>query len=151
MCASAVDLVAQQGLERQIRIFQSDVSKLDDHLRDDERRNIEALHARSLLNEFFRFGSNDVIQLLKGLKRLFEGRSLIVVDYYGKLDRLRDYPLRYRHTLIHDVAQVVSAQGVPPADIRAWAKLYRGAGCDIVHAYEGESDGIEWFIHRVTL
>lgn len=151
MCATAVGLVSQDGLSRRVRIIRSDVLNLHAHIAARDRRKIDALHARSLLNEFFRSGTREAVLLLKALKRLFEGRQLFVVDYYGKLDRLRDFPLRYRHTLIHDVAQVVSAQGTPPASLRDWAQLYREAGCDVVHAYEGENEGIEWFIHHVQL
>jgi len=151
MCETASSLVDAAGLGRRIRIVRSDVLNLHAHLEGHERRRVEALHARSLMNEFFRNGTREAVLLLNTIKRLFTGRPLFVVDYYGKLDRPRDFPRRYRHTLLHDLAQVVSAQGIPPANLRGWAELYRDAGCDVVHAYEGESEGIQWFIHHVQL
>ena len=73
------------------------------------------------------------------------------VNYYGKLTQLHTIDLKYRHTLLHDIVQVISAQGIPPPDLEKWVAIYHAANCQLVHAYEGESSGIEWFIHVVQL
>jgi hypothetical protein len=73
------------------------------------------------------------------------------VDYYGKLTRLKRVGLKYRHTQVHDLIQVLTAQGVPPRNLEGWTSIYRRAGCLFEHAYEGDSQGIEWFVHVVKL
>ena len=59
--------------------------------------------------------------------------------------------MRYRHTLLQDMAQSISGQGIPPADVAQWAAVYEAAGCGLLHVYEGDSSGIAWFVHVVRL
>ncbi len=151
MCAAATEKINTAGLTSRIRIIHADVRELEAHFPPEMRHEIGALHGSSILNEFFRSGSTEAISFVNNLKRLFPNRLLFVVDYYGKLTHFRVTPLRYRHTLIHDVAQVISAQGVPPPDIYSWATIYDAAGCALTQAYEGENDGIAWFAHIVHL
>lgn len=151
MYTAAVERVATAGLANRIHVIQADVRQLATHIPPNLRDEIGALYGRSLLNEFFRLGSAEAVSFINDLKKLFPGRLLFVMDYYGKLTHTRSISLRYQHTLIHDLAQAVSAQGVPPPDLQTWAMIYDAAECSILHAYEGENDGIRWFAHVVQL
>jgi len=151
MCAVAKERIIQAGLANRVQVLHTDVRQLENHLQPDLRCEIGALHGRSLLNEFFRHGTVQAVAFIAQLKNLFPDRLLFVVDYYGKLAQVPTRHPQYRHTYLHDLAQSISAQGVPPPDLQTWAAVYEAAGCTIVHAYEGENNGIEWFIHVVQL
>jgi hypothetical protein len=58
---------------------------------------------------------------------------------------------RGKTTLLHGVPQHLTAQGTPPADLGHWVEIYAAAGCEVIHAYESESNGIDWFMHVVQL
>jgi SAM-dependent methyltransferase len=151
MCAAATGRVAAAGLEKRIRVICIDVRRLGTNLRPRERLQVEGLFGRSLLNEFFRSEGTEAVRFLGQLKRLFPGRRLFVADYYGKLTHCTAVPSRYRHTLLQDLVQALTVQGVPPPDLAKWTDLYLAAGCEIIQAFEGESDGLEWFLHVVQL
>ncbi len=151
MYAAATERINAAGLANRIRIIHADVRQLETHFPPEMRNEIGALHGSSILNQFFRFGSAQAVSFVSNLKRLFPNHLLFIVDYYGKLSHVPAIPPRYRHTLIHDVAQAISAQGVPPPDIHSWAMIYDAASCSLEQAYEGESDGIAWFVHIVRL
>ena len=151
MCKVARDSISKLGLSDRIRITHTDARHIGTHLRPQVRDSIMSLHAKGIINELFRFGDKEAVSFLSKLKKLFPGRLLFVVDYYGKLTRVRKPLERHKHTLIHDLAQVVSAQGVPPSDLTGWAKVYYAAGCSVEHAYEGEGEGVQWFVHLVRL
>jgi SAM-dependent methyltransferase len=152
MCTIAAERVADAGLANRISVIQGDVRDLGARLPGEKRADVEALYGRSILNEFFRLGNEEAVEFVAMLKNLFPNRLFFVADYYGKLTRVRPrQPRKYRHTLLHDVVQAVSGQGIPPADVSGWAQIYRAADCSIVHVYEGNNNGIEWFIHVVRL
>jgi len=151
MCAAAAASVAAAGLASRIKVIQADVRKLRDVLPPNERRQVGALFGRSILNELCRANGAPLVEFLAELKRLFPHRTFFVSDYYGKLTHAATVSARHRHTLLQDVAQVLSGQGVPSPDLAAWAALYQAAGCRVVEAYEGEATGIAWFLHVVRL
>lgn len=151
MCAAARQRVAEAGLADRIRIVQADARQVAEVLSAPERASIAALHCKGLLDELFRSGSSEAVRFLIHLREGFPGRLLFVVDYYGKLTRVPRVKARHRHTMVHDVVQVTTAQGVPPADLTGWLEVYGEAGCSVEHAYEGESSGIQWFVHLVGL
>lgn len=151
MCAVARARVAESGVDSQIQILQGDARDIA-HLELAESVNaIEMIHCKGLLDELFRGGDSQAVAFLSALRSRFPGRLLLVVDYYGKLTRLESIGRRYTHTLIHDVLQVLTAQGVPPSDVVTWFHLYEAAACNLEHAYEGRTNGIEWFVHVVAL
>lgn len=151
MCKVARERISEARLTNRIRIIHSDARKLGVHLKRDARQSIEALQSKGLFNELFRHGNEGAVNYLKKLKGWFPGRLLFIVDYYGKLTRVGGASPKYRHTLIHDVIQVITGQGVPPADLAGWDAVYEAADCSIEHAYEGDTNGIEWFVHLVRL
>jgi hypothetical protein len=151
MCRVARERVAEAGVEGRVHIVHADARTLASRVPAKARRSIEALQSKGLMNELFRRSSAGAIKYLRALKRLFPGRLLFIVDYYGKLTRAREVSPKYVHTVVHDVLQLVTAQGVPPGDLRGWAEVYHAASCLVEHAYEGDSQGIEWFVHLVRL
>jgi hypothetical protein len=91
------------------------------------------------------------VKVVGVLRQLMPGRLFFVNDYYGKPGKTRRVSSRYRATLVQDVAQTVSGQGIPPPDLGSWAEVYRLAGAELLHAYEGDHIGIDWFVHVVRL
>jgi SAM-dependent methyltransferase len=151
ICAVASEKIAAAGLKDRIRVIRADIRRLANFLPRQERNQVGALFGRSILNEFCRARGRDAVKVLASLRRLFPNRPIFVADYYGKLTYGSPSPARYRHTLLQDLAQSLTAQGVPPPDLASWTKLYRAAGCEILKAYEGEANGIDWFLHVVQL
>lgn len=151
MCKVARERIGKLHLTKRVRIIHGDARNLGSYFRPHIRQSIEALQSKGLFNELFRHGNEGAIKYLRKLKNWFPGRLLFIVDYYGKLTRVPNAGPKYRHTLIHDVIQVITAQGVPPSDLAGWAKVYDASGCSIEHAFEGDSQGIEWFVHLVRL
>jgi SAM-dependent methyltransferase len=153
MCEVAAERVRQAGLSDVVRIRCCDVRELDaaDLAEAGGEGRVEALHGRSLLNEFFGDGPAEAAAVVADLRRRFPGRLMFVSDYYGKLGAHERVDPVYAHTLVHDVAQVLSGQGVPPPDLEGWAAVYAAAGAVLLHAYEGEGDGIAAFIHVLRL
>jgi SAM-dependent methyltransferase len=151
MCKIARERIARAGLKKRVRILHGDARNLGNYIKPDLRRKIDALQCKGLFNELFRSGNSEAIQYLAKLKKWFPGKLLFVVDYCGKLTRVDAVPRKYQHTLIHDIIQFLSAQGVPPADLKGWAEIYEKAGCVMEHAVEGDNQGIEWFVHMVRL
>jgi SAM-dependent methyltransferase len=153
MCELAVSRVREAGLSDVVRILSRDVRELSpgDLVVDGSGGGVDALHGRSLLNEFFGSGPAEAAGVVADLRRRFPGRLFFVSDYYGKLGALERVDAAYAHTLVHDVAQVLSGQGVPPPDLEGWAAVYAAGGAELLHAYEGEGDGIAAFIHVLRL
>jgi hypothetical protein len=108
------------------------------------------LHGRSILNEFFREGPGQVVELLRTLRRSFPGRLFFAVDYYGALSRPGGGTDSY-DGLLQDVVQALSGQGVPPPDLEGWMPIYEDAGCKPIHVYQGSAPGLNWFVHVLEL
>lgn len=151
MCAVALERVERAGVGEAVRIVHADVRELECSLDESARCQIDALHGRSLLNELFAAGPGEATRLVAMLSRLFPGRLFFVSDYYGKLGLRGDLGGAYGQTLLQDVAQVLSGQGVPPPDLAGWAQVYLDAEVELLHAYEDERDGVAWFIHVLRL
>jgi SAM-dependent methyltransferase len=151
MCEAATASIVRAGLAKVLRIIHGDARDVADLLAADERDRIDGLHCRSLVNELFRFGPAEAAEFVAQLARHFRGRLLLVGDYYGKLGSEERVPDRFAHTLLQDLAQAVSSQGIPPPDLAGWADVYEQGGAELLHAYEGEHAGIAWFVHVVRL
>lgn len=146
MCRAARARVARAGPRRDVHIRRGGVLEVGRLLSPRERRRVSLVHAASLFNEM----TDDValVAVLTRLRRWFPGRWLIVVDYLGALGRgARAGP----YTYLTDLVQALSRQGVPPPSHERWAALYRAAGARLVHAAEGRTLDLRWFIHVVRL
>jgi|GEM_PF-977993 len=152
MCAAARRAARQEGVGARVHILHGDARDIGRRMTRKQRASVEALQSKGLLNELFRNASSEgAAKYLRQLGALFPGRIMFVVDYYGVLTRLSEYDPKYQHTAVHDLIQLVTAQGVPPPDLEGWAAVYDEGGCDLEHAYEGDSQGIRWFVHVIRL
>lgn len=151
MCTAARAAVRAQHLTSRIRVLHADARNLNDALSSRDRRHVDGLFAQSLFNEFCRDGGTEISRIIRRLRRLFPGRPLFVLDYFGTLGQGTSDDTDSSYATVHDVAQIASGQGVPPATHEGWARLYEAAGAELVGAYEGSSNGASWFLHRVSL
>jgi SAM-dependent methyltransferase len=143
--------LAQAGLGNRVKLVKADALRFEEALPDDALREAEAVHCKGLFDEFFRTSDEKAIHFLSRLRASFPGKVLFNVDYYGKLMRVNRPAAKYQHTILHDVLQQLTGQGTPPSDLRHWVEIYEAAGCETLHVYEGESSGIDWFVHVVKL
>lgn len=151
MCRHARRSVREASLGRRIKIKQVDGRDLREGLSAAEIEQVQAVHGRSFLNEFFASGNRDIVEVLKQLRALFPGRKAWFVDYYGRLGHRVGIGEDCQLALLQDLAQAVSGQGVPPPDAKSWRGIYHMAGVRLKRAHEFRGAGIRWFIHEVDL
>jgi hypothetical protein len=72
---------------------------------------------------------------------------LLIGDYYGQLGHRR--PPRSHTLAMHDFAQVISGQGIPPPDLASWKQIYRAARCSLVHVIQDHE--ASFFVHLLKL
>jgi SAM-dependent methyltransferase len=153
MCRQARHAARAAGVTRRIEILHADARNLRQWLSSELRTRVEGLHGNSFLNEFFGSGELEAVKMLRALVRSFPGRKAWFVDYYSSIRqrkgnrRAADFPL----ALLQDLAQIVSGQGVPPANATSWRRLYQQTGVRSVRVHEFESENLRWFIQEVTL
>lgn len=151
MCSAARSFIREAKLSTRAKIVCAKAEAFHRVLPPAVMERTDIIVASNLLNEFFSGEGEAVISLLKQLKKSFPGRPLMVVDYYGILGTSRNSDPGLRHNYVHDMVQLFSGQGVPPAHYRQWQKLYRRAGCMLEAVTEGRSQGVNWFVHQVRL
>jgi len=150
--ASAQRMLVERGLQQRVEVLCGDVAALGTLLSAARRASVDALAAVSVANAFAAGRPGRTIEdFLRTLQALFPNRFLFVCDYYGRLGAVCDEPERFRRTLLHDLAQVASGEGVPPPNLDAWRAIYERAGCTLAIDIEDESGGIARFVHLVQL
>lgn len=110
---------------------------------------IQLVIASSLLNAYWG-APGSATAFVRELGRLLPGRVLIVSDYYSHLARGTE-PGAEARTLIHDVAQLLSGQGLPPPSFEGWDLVYAQAEVELLHRFEASGDGIDRFIDLLKL
>ena len=152
MCRLARSRIREAGVASRVRVERADVRDIGDALNAHERRRVEAIHGRSVINAllwhrpWFRPAPDRANCALA-----FPGRAAFFVDYYGELGRAPPSKRQFRLGRIQDIAQLASGQGVPPSSRREWRALYRAAGCKLISTDEMRNNDIRWFIHEVRL
>jgi hypothetical protein len=141
--------VRRSRLEKRLALFHSDCRELEAALPARVRASIRSLTACNVANEMFRDGQRQCIKWLQQLRKLFPGRPLLILDYYSQLGKKSRQGPMERKTLLHDYAQLISGQGIPPANAREWRALYSLAGCRLVHIIE--DNATTRFIHLLRL
>ncbi len=136
------------NLGRRVRVLAGDCMRLSAALSAELRGTVRTLAMCQVANEMFGDGGRRFARWLRGARRLFPGRLLLVADYYGRLGRRGRAPV-HRETLLHDYAQLISGQGVPPASAHEWRALYEAAGCRLLHVVEDRAT--TRFVHLVRL
>lgn len=142
---------AAAGVSGRVHFLAGDALTVAEALPEGVAATVEAVSGVSLLNEFFHGGPHKAQALLRRLGGLFPGRLLFVADYYGQLGHATVAPAASPITLVHDFAQAVSGQGVPPPDGESWDAVYRAGGCERVARVTGDHDGLIWFIDTLRL
>jgi SAM-dependent methyltransferase len=151
MCRLARARAREAGVASRVTIKRADISEIRDALDAGERRRVDALHGRSVLNAFFGRGPNSARAMLRTLRLAFPGRVAFFVDYYGELGHAPASRRGFRLGQLQDLAQLASGQGIPPSRRRDWQALYRAAGCKLISADDSSNDNIRWFVHQVRL
>lgn len=130
-----------------VRILAGDGRQASAHLDQRIRNKLQAVVAVQFVNELFGQGEQAATDWLRMLRDCLPGRLLIVSDYYGRLGST--LPEARRLTLVHDHAQLLSGQGVPPPTRARWIRIYRRAGVRLIHAVEDVSS--TRYIHILSL
>jgi SAM-dependent methyltransferase len=141
--------IRQSHLEKRLLLFEGDCRNLRTALTARVRAKINSLAACHVANEMFRLGPKPCIKWLRQLRQLFPGRPLLILDYYSRLGKKSRPGLVERKTLLHDYAQLISGQGIPPANAREWRALYAAARCRLIHIIE--DNATSRFIHLLRL
>jgi SAM-dependent methyltransferase len=132
---------------KRVRFMEADSMRLRETLRESVREQIRSITCCNFVNEMFAHGERQAIKWFRELRKLFPGRPLLNCDYYGRLGTKTRKA--QRETLLHDYAQLISGQGIPPATLAEWRAIYSKAGCRLVHAIEDTST--TRFIHIIAL
>jgi SAM-dependent methyltransferase len=151
MCRIARNRLRRAQAGRRVKVVHGDARRTASLLPAKQRDAIEVIHAGSLLNEFFRVGTARAASFLVQLARVFPRRVLLVSDYYGRVHDRRASVEDFRFTLLHDMAQALSGQGVPPKSVSEWETIYRSAGVRLIRAYDDNGSGLASFHHVVQL
>ena len=133
---------------KRVRFLKADGARLREELPKSVRSQIRSITCCNFANEMFANGEREAIRWFRELHKLFPGRPLLNGDYYGRLGRAKNRK-QQRETLLHDYAQLISGQGIPPATMAAWRSIYSKAGCRLVHVIDDTST--TRFIHIIAL
>lgn len=136
------------GVGRRVRVLEGDLKRMETAVPEKVLSKVEAVTACQAVNELFGNGTSGAVAWLRRLRRMLPGRPLLIADYYGRLGNGRKAG-RNAVTLLHDYAQLLSGQGVPPAGIEEWVRIYESAGVRPVHVVEDVSS--TRFLHIVVL
>ena len=147
MCKAARARLRAASASARVTILQGDARHPRDAVPAAVRSAVQVLVARQVANEMFGDGPSGAIAWLTELREAFPDRPLLIEDYYGRLGSKEGQ--EHRPTLLHDYAQLISGQGIPPAGLPQWRKIYAAAGCRLAHVTEDTSS--TRFIHVVVL
>lgn len=107
----------------------------------------DAVVLRSVLNSFFREGTDAVTDVLRELSGQYPDTALVVSDYYGGLG---SQPIETQ-TATQDLVQVLSGQGIPPSTSGVWLNIYRRSGWRrILHRKDRTTQGIVQFLDVIV-
>jgi SAM-dependent methyltransferase len=152
MVKSARRRVSEQRLADRVKILRCDFRDLGRVMSERRRKTIDGICAISVADGFFAPDSvRDIYYFFRQLRSLFANRILVLCDYYSALRGPRRPGENLKRTLVHDVAQLVSTQGIPPKDLREWQTIYARASVKLLLAYRRTDHGVSWFIHLVQL
>jgi SAM-dependent methyltransferase len=143
LCRIARARIRAARLTGRLRVIEGDSRRLPAVLPSTVVSQVTGVTACHVANEMFQSGSMMATSWLRGIRRTLPGRPVLINDYYGRLGtstREED-----RHTLLHDYAQLISGQGIPPFTLQDWNVIYIDAGYRLVHVLEDQAT--TQFIH----
>ena len=147
MCKLARGKIRAASLSKRLRVLRGDCQHLSSVLPAKVSGAVRAVTACNVANELFAEGHARAVAWLRNMRKTLPGRPLLIADYYGRLGQKKGRPSR--ETLLHDYAQLISGQGVPPASAVEWHSIYSRAGCRLVHIIEDKTT--TRFIHILKL
>lgn len=147
MCKVARERIRAARLGKRLHVLRGDCQNLSSVLPTRVSALVGAVTACNVANEMFTDGHSRAIAWLRDMRKVLPGRPLLIVDYYGRLGHQKGR--HSRETLLHDYAQLISGQGVPPASAAEWRSIYKRAGCQLVHIIEDKAT--TRFIHILRL
>lgn len=147
MCKAARKRISAAGLGRRVKILAGDARRLESSVPAHIRKRVNVVCAASLANELFREDGKQAVGWLREVKKLFPGRTLLVADYYGAARGAA--PAGPPEIALHNFVQAVSGQGIPPASLAGWRRIYKAACCTLVYVLEIECT--PYFIHVLRL
>jgi SAM-dependent methyltransferase len=145
LCRAARARVRAACLTRRIHVIEGDSRRLGAVLPRAVRGEVTGVTACQVANELFRSGVDAAIAWLRGIRKTLPGRPVLINDYYGRLGTSTQG--RHRQTLLHDYAQLISGQGIPPPRLQDWRAIYADGGYRLVHVLEDRAT--TQFIHVV--
>ncbi|MBX3740450.1 MAG: hypothetical protein KF712_05630 [Akkermansiaceae bacterium] len=147
MCKLARARIRDKNLGKRIKLICCDSKRLFESFTPNMLAKVKAISACHVMNEMFGGGKQEAIHWMRQLRKKLPGKLLLVSDYYGRLGV--DIATGIRETLLHDYAQLISGQGIPPANLDGWNEVYEKAGCRLIHAAEDRRSS--QFIHVLLL
>lgn len=147
MCRMARARIHAARLGKRVHVLKGDCRNLSYVLPTKVSAMARAVTACNVANEMFTDGHSRAIDWLRAMGKVLPGRPLLIADYYGRLGHKKGPGSR--ETLLHDYAQLISGQGVPPASAAEWGSIYSRAGCLLVHIIEDKAT--TRFIHILRL
>jgi SAM-dependent methyltransferase len=147
MYKAARAAIREAGVGKRITVLQGDSTDLRAALPADVRSSVQTVTACQVVNEMFGTSPLRAVTWLHSIRETLPGRPFLISDYYGRLGS--QTPGQLRETLLHDYAQLISGQGVPPATLAEWRRIYADAGCRLVHVIEDRRT--TRFIHIIVL
>ena len=147
---AAKQLIKRNSLSARAKVVNGSVTEFDKLLHRAALEQVDVVYGASIFNEFF-YSPRKLVALLRKLVKAFRGKFLVVVDYYGSFNSQQKNNRDLHHNYVHDVMQILTGQGVPPKDHKAWNEYYKKANATLLQIQEGSGDGINWFIHIVKL
>lgn len=147
MCRVARDRIRAARLSKRVRVLKGDCLDLSSALPPPKAALIGAVTACNVANEMFAEGPSRAIAWLRDLRTALPRRPLLIADYYGRLGQKTGR--HSRETLLHDYVQLISGQGVPPANAAEWRSIYSKAGCRLIHIIEDKTT--TRFVHVLQL
>lgn len=112
----------------------------------------EVVIGANVLNAFcFEPDHIDLVAAIASIRRRYPRRLLVIHDYYPALTSLKGLNSSHKSTLLQDVAQMISGQGLPPASKSDWEIIYQSASCQLIHEFDIRTPCLNTFIHLVQL
>ena len=122
----ARELVQAQQLTERIAVAEASLSELAEH-RPKGHPPFDVLVLRSVLNETFA-RKGEPARILARLAATHSGARLVVCEYLSQLGTPAGRECGAVQTLTHDLVQMLSGQGLPPAALEGWDDIYNTAG-----------------------
>jgi SAM-dependent methyltransferase len=150
--AAARRRIAAEGLDDRVSVLEADVLDVAGVIDAARRDWVQVVVAASVANAFFGPAQNAGIdRWFSALRAAFPDRILLLSDYYGELRGPGTASEARPRALLHDVAQLISGQGIPPRDLDTWRGILDRNGCTLIQAFEGEGGGLRRFILLLQL